>query len=149
MNVTEVSFVAAAAAAASGKALPSIGQSPAHYANEVFETGAYAPDRPGVFVLTVQYAGRAHPIYVGESESMIVAVNAVLASNPVLKRLAAGVFWKVSPFSLTRRLLVDELIEEYQPHFNLTPEEAPQAEPATASTTEIRVLDPIELIARF
>lgn len=146
MNVTEVSFVAAAAAAATGKALPAIGQTPARYAGHAFETGAYAPDRPGVFVLTTQLSGRAHPIYVGESESMIVAVSAILAANPVLKRLTAGVFWKASPFSLDRKHLVEELIEEYQPHFNAPSEEAKHD---ASSEREEWVRDPIELIARF
>lgn len=146
MNVAEVSFVAAAAAVASGKALPSIGQSPARYAEQVFETGADAPDRPGVFVLTIELSGRAHPIYVGESESVIVAVNAVMAANPMLKRLAACTFWKVSPFSLARRRLVEELIEEYQPHFNVAPE---PARPEPAPAPQAVVTDPIELIARF
>lgn len=147
MNVAEVSFVAAAAAAASGKALPSIGQSPARYANQTFETGADAPDRPGVFVLTVELSGRAHPIYVGEGESVIVAIRDALEANPVLKRLSACTFWRVSPFSLDRCRLVGELIEEYQPHFNMTPE-AKRAEPAATAPKAI-ITDPIELIARF
>jgi len=148
MNVAEVSFAAAAAAAASGKPLPSIGQSPAHYANHAFETGADAPDRPGVFILTIELSGRAHPVYIGESESVIVAVNAVLAANPMLKRLAAGTFWKISPFSLSRRRMVEELIEEYQPHFNVVAEPV-RSEPGLSDMPEMRITDPIELIARF
>ena len=146
MNVTEVSFVAAAAAAANGKALPAIGQTPARYAGQAFETGADAPDRPGVFVLTTELSGRAHPIYVGESESVIVAVSAVLAANPVLKRLTAGVFWKASPFTLDRRHLVEELVEEYQPHFNAAAEVEKRDH---SSDRDDWVRDPIELIARF
>ena len=155
MNVTEVSFVAAAAAAASGKALPSIGQTPARYAGHAFETSADAPDRPGVFVLTTELSGRAHPVYVGESESMIVAVSAILDANPLLKRLTAGVFWKVSPFSLERKLMVGELVEEYQPHFNLAAETEKAAEHRPSdgegwvSERDSWVSDPIELIARF
>ncbi|WP_026792738.1 hypothetical protein [Pleomorphomonas oryzae] len=148
MNVTEVSFVAAAAAAANGKALPAIGQTPARYAGHAFETGADAPDRPGVFVLTTQLSGRAHPVYVGESDSIIVAVSAIMAANPILKRLTAGVFWKVSPFALDRRHLVEELVEEYQPHFNAVAE----AEKHTSEHLSDRddwVRDPLELIARF
>ncbi|MCM5552567.1 hypothetical protein [Pleomorphomonas sp. NRK KF1] len=146
MNVTEVSFVAAAAAVANGKALPAIGQTPARYAGHTFETGADAPDRPGVFVLTTELSGRAHPIYVGESESVIVAVSAVLAANPILKRLTAGVFWQACPFALDRRHLVEELIEEYQPHFNA----AAEAEKSDRSSErDDWVRDPIELIARF
>lgn len=148
MNVTEVSFVAAAAAAVSGKALPAIGQTPARYAGHAFETSAYAPDRPGVFVLTTELAGRAHPIYVGESDSIIVAVTAVLAANPVLKRLTVGVFWKVSPFGLGRKHLVEELVEEYQPHFNLGAEADKRASDPQ-SDHEDWVRDPLELIARF
>ncbi len=146
MNVTEVSFVAAAAAVASGKALPAIGQTPARYAGHAFETGADAPDRPGVFVLTTELSGRAHPIYIGESESVIVAVSAVLAANPILKRLTAGVFWKACPFALDRKHLVEELIEEYQPHFNAAVEPDKRER---ASERDDWVLDPIELIARF
>ena len=148
MNVTEVSFVAAAAAAVSGKALPAIGQTPARYAGCAFETGADAPDRPGVFVLTTELSGRAHPIYVGESDSIIVAVSAVLAANPVLKRLTAGVFWKVSPFALDRRHLIEELVEEYQPHFNMAVEVEKRAS-ERSSEHDDWVRDPFELIARF
>lgn len=148
MNVTEVSFVAAAAAVANGKALPAIGQTPARYAGHSFETGADAPDRPGVFVLTAQLSGRAHPVYVGESDSVIVAVSAVLAANPILKRLTAGVFWRVSPFALDRKHLVEELVEEYQPHFNL-PAEAEKHASDRSSERDDWVRDPIELIARF
>lgn len=147
MNVTEVSFVAAAAAAANGKALPAIGQTPARYAGHAFETGADAPDRPGVFVLTTQLSGRAHPVYVGESDSIIVAVSAILAANPILKRLTAGVFWRVSPFSLDRRHLVEELVEEYQPHFNAAVEAEKHASDHSGRDDWVR--DPIELIARF
>ena len=146
MNVTEVSFVAAAAAAANGKALPAIGQTPARYSGHAFETGADAPDRPGVFVLTTELSGRAHPIYVGESESVIVAVSAVLAANPILKRLTAGVFRKASPFALDRKHLVEELIEEYQPHFNAAVEAEKHDH---SSDRDDWVRDPIELIARF
>ena len=148
MNVTDVSFVAATAAAASGKALPAIGQSPARYAGHAFETGADAPDRPGVFILTTQLSGRAHPVYVGESDSIIVAVSAIMAANPILKRLTAGVFWKVSPFALDRKHLVEELVEEFQPHFNAVAE----AEKHTSEHLSERddwVRDPKELIARF
>ncbi|MBS1181981.1 MAG: hypothetical protein H6Q99_1861 [Proteobacteria bacterium] len=148
MNVTEVSFVAAAAAAATGKALPAIGQTPARYAGHAFETGADAPDRPGVFVLTTELSGRAHPVYVGESDSIIVAVSAILAATPILKRLTAGVFWKVSPFALDRAHLVEEMVEEYQPYFNM----AAEAEKSTSEHSSERddwVRDPIELIARF
>ncbi|WP_370673593.1 hypothetical protein [Pleomorphomonas sp. PLEO] len=148
MNVTEVSFVAAAAAAVSGKALPAIGQTPARYAGHAFETGADAPDRPGVFVLTTELSGRAHPIYVGDSDSIIVAVSAVLAANPVLKRLTAGVFWKVSPFALDRKHLVEDLVEEYQPHFN-TAVEAEKRASERSSDHDDWVRDPVELIARF
>lgn len=148
MNVTEVSFVAAAAAAANGKALPAIGQTPARYAGHAFETGADAPDRPGVFVLTTQLSGRAHPVYVGESDSIIVAVSAIMAANPILKRLTAGVFWRVSPFALDRKHLVEELVEEYQPHFNAVAE-AEQHTSDHLSERDDWVRDPIELIARF
>lgn len=148
MNVTEVSFVAAAAAAVSGKALPAIGQTPARYAGCAFETGADAPDRPGVFVLTTELSGRAHPIYVGESDSIIVAVSAVLAANPILKRLTAGVFWKVSPFTLDRKHLVEELVEEYQPHFNMAVEAEKRASEHSPKHDDW-VRDPLELIARF
>jgi len=148
MIVTEVSLVAAAAAAAHERALPSIGQTPARYAGQTFETGADAPDRPGIFVMTAELSGRAQPIFVGESDSIIVAVSAILAANPVLRRLTAGVFWRVSPFILDRRLLVKEIVEDYQPHFNLQAE----AEGDGSSPTSDRddwVRDPIELIARF
>lgn len=148
MNVTEVSFVAAAAAAANGKALPAIGQTPARYAGHAFETGADAPDRPGVFVLTTQLSGRAHPVYVGESDSIIVAVSAILAANPILKRLTAGVFWRVSPFALDRKHLVEDLVEEYQPHFNAAVE-AEKHSSDHLSDRDDWVRDPIELIARF
>ncbi len=148
MNVTEVSFVAAAAAAVSGKALPAIGQTPARYAGHAFETGADAPDRPGIFVLTTELSGRAHPVYVGESDSVIVAVSAVLAANPVLKRLTAGVFWRVSPFALERKRLVDELVEEYQPHFNMPIETERRASERSLDHDDW-VRDPVELIARF
>lgn len=152
MNVTEVSFVAAAAAASSGKALPAIGQTPARYASCAFETGADAPDRPGVFVLTTELSGRAHPVYVGESASIIVAVAAILAANPVLKRLTAGIFWKVSPFALDRTHLVEEMVEEYQPYFNMaveTEKRVSDASPNPSSERDDWVRDPIELIARF
>lgn len=149
MNVTEVSFVAAAAAAVSEKALPAIGQTPARYAGHAFETGADAPDRPGVFVLTTELSGRAHPVYVGESESVIVAVSAILAANPILKRLTAGVFWKVSPFTLDRKHLVEALVEEYQPHFNVAGEAENHASEHASENGDDWVRDPLELIARF
>ncbi len=131
-----------------GKALPAIGQTPARYAGHAFETGADAPDRPGVFVLITELSGRAHPIYVGESDSVIVAVSAVLAANPILKRLTAGVFWKVSPFAPDRQHLIDALIEEYQPHFNMAAEAEKRAS-ERSSEPDDWVRDPIELIARF
>ncbi len=148
MNVTEVSFAAAAVSAASEKALPAIGQTPARYAGQAFETGADAPDRPGVFVLTTELSGRAHPVYVGESDSIIVAVTAVLAADPVLKRLTAGVFWRVLPFTLDRKRLLDEMIEEYQPHFNMTAEVENRSSDRSSEHDDW-VRDPIELIARF
>lgn len=151
MNTTEISFVAAAAAAFSGKALPAIGQSPARFADHVFETSADAPDRPGVFVLTTELSGRALPVYIGESDSVVVAVSAILAANPIIKRLTVGVFWQVSPFSLDRKRLVGSLVEEYQPHFNVLPElqERTGDDHAPTRIFDGRAFDPIELIARF
>ena len=100
--------------------LPAVGQSPAMYGEYEFECGPAAPDRPGVFVLTRSVEGRAKPIFVGEGDSIINAIENVRAKDAALDVNAQGFAWMPLPFAGERSAMVRRFIELFAPEFNVS-----------------------------
>jgi hypothetical protein len=118
ITVMEFDTLFSEAILAKDETLPCIGQSPVSFGGRTFHYGVEAPDRAGVYVLIFEYQNRIHPLYVGHSRSIRVAISEALSERDALRRLAHGFYWTPVASEADGRHLADHLISELQPHFN-------------------------------
>lgn len=114
----EIDNLLAEAILASEESLPRVGQSPVSFAGRAFHYGVEAPERRGVFVLVLEYENRIHPLYVGEGQSIRLAISEALSKLDALRRLTHGFYWAPTASDADSRHLAKHLIVALQPHFN-------------------------------